>query len=156
MDRTGREGAGAGCRGVLGLGCLQLGSVCGSRVHWIRRPRACQDADVLHSQDWRISAWAMKRLALAFAGVGRHSRIGCAGQGTSRRRPLIGQIRAMAWPAVVVSKQQSGAEHGEQWSGHWGSNAKSPVSCAACWWAAAVRLNSRTRTRTSNREGKVR
>jgi len=83
----------------------------------------------------------------ALAGVGRHSSIGCAGQGTSRRRPFIGQIQTMAWPTVqystVVSKQQR--EHGEQWAlgggGGEGSNAKS-VSSAACWWAVAVRLNS--------------
>jgi hypothetical protein len=45
---------------VLGLGCLQLDSVCGS----VWEECGLEDADGLHSQDWRISAWAMKRLAL--------------------------------------------------------------------------------------------
>jgi hypothetical protein len=56
VDRTSKgAGAGcrvqgAGCRRVLGgLGCLQWDSVCGSSVDWIRRTRACKDADVLHS-----------------------------------------------------------------------------------------------------------
>jgi hypothetical protein len=95
-------------------------------VDWIRRTRACKDADALHSQDWRISAWALKTVGLALAGVGRHSSIGCAGQGTDRLGPFIGQIHAMAW--TLVSKQQSiGMALG---TGHWGSNAKSLSSAA--------------------------